>query len=82
MSTYITKSFDRLDRICYARYGSTANKIVEWIILQNPGVELFGIVLPLGIAVNLPEPPMQLTKPPVLKQIFLWDTTPNAQNNI
>ncbi|SDK39763.1 tail protein X [Bradyrhizobium ottawaense] len=72
MSTYITKLYDRLDVICYARYGSTANQIVEWVIEQNPGVELYGIVLPLGISIELPEPPRQLTQPPVIQQVFLW----------
>jgi phage tail protein X len=73
MSTYITKSYDRLDKICYARYGSTANKIVEWVIEQNPGVEMYGILLPIGIAINLPDAPRRLTPPPVLKQVFLWN---------
>jgi phage tail protein X len=73
MSTYITKLYDRLDRICYARYGSTSNQIVEWVIEKNPGVELYGIVLPLGITIDLPGPPKKLTAPPVLKQIFLWN---------
>lgn len=73
MSTYVTKMFDRLDRICYDRYGSTANQIVEWIIEQNPGVEAYGPVLPIGLSINLPEPPKQLTAPPALKQVFLWD---------
>jgi phage tail protein X len=72
MSTYITKRFDRLDRICYLRYGSNSNQIVEWVIEKNPGVALHGILLPLGIIINLPEPPRQLTQPPVLPQIFLW----------
>jgi phage tail protein X len=72
MSTYITKRFDRLDRICYARYGSTSNQIVEWAIEQNPGIELYGIVLPLGISIRLPDAPRELTQPPVIPQIFLW----------
>jgi phage tail protein X len=72
MSTYITKLYDRLDRICYARYGSTENQIVEWVIEQNPGVELYGILLPLGITINLPDAPRELTQPPVIPQIFLW----------
>ncbi|MCA1379372.1 tail protein X [Bradyrhizobium sp. BRP05] len=72
MSTYVTKMFDRLDRICYDRYGSTSNQIVEWVIDQNPGIEMYGIILPLGISINLPDAPRKLTPPPVLKQIFLW----------
>ncbi len=73
MSTYITKLYDRLDRICYNRYGSTANQIVEWVIGKNPGVELYGVLLPAGIAIELPDAPRQLTLPPVVKQVFLWN---------
>lgn len=73
MSIYVTKMFDRLDRICFERYGSTANQIVEWVIEQNVGIEEYGIVLPMGLIVNLPEPPRKLTAPPVLPQIFLWN---------
>ncbi|MEY9575908.1 phage tail protein X [Bradyrhizobium diazoefficiens] len=72
MTTYITKMFDRLDRICYDRYGSTSSQIVEWVMDQNPGIEMYAIVLPLGITINLPDAPRKLTPPPVLKQIFLW----------
>lgn len=72
MSTYITKLFDRLDRICFDRYGSTDNQIVEWVIDQNNGIELHGIVLPMGLTINLPEPPRLLTQAPVIPQIFLW----------
>jgi phage tail protein X len=72
MSTYITKLYDRLDRICFDRYGSSDNDIVEWIIEQNYGIELRGIVLPPGITIDLPEPPRQLTQAPVIPQIFLW----------
>lgn len=73
MSEYITKSFDTIDLICFNRYGTTNNKIVEWVIEQNPGIEVHQIVLPLGITINLPEPPRQLTAAPALKQIFLWN---------
>ncbi|MHC2552313.1 tail protein X [Bradyrhizobium elkanii] len=71
--TYVTKMFDRLDRICFERYGSTSNQIVEWVIEQNPGIEECGMVLPLGRTINLPEAPKALTAPPVLKKIFLWE---------
>jgi phage tail protein X len=72
MSTYITKLYDRLDRICFTRYGNTTNEIVEWVIEQNPGIELYGILLPMGISINLPDAPKTLSTPPVLKQVFLW----------
>lgn len=72
MSTYITKLFDRLDKICFDRYGSSDNDIVEWIIEQNYGIELRGIVLPMGLTINLPEAPRKQTQAPVIPQIFLW----------
>jgi phage tail protein X len=72
MSTYVTKTYDRLDRICYDRYGSTDNRIVEWVIDQNYGIELYGIVLPIGIVIDLPDAPQQMSGPKVLPQIFLW----------
>ncbi|BAR61994.1 hypothetical protein NK6_8850 [Bradyrhizobium diazoefficiens] len=71
--TYVTKMFDRLDRICFERYGSTSNQIVEWVIEQNPGIEERGMVLPIGLTISLPEAPKALTAPPVLKTLFLWD---------
>ncbi|MCP1757867.1 tail protein X [Bradyrhizobium sp. YCK136] len=71
--TYVTKMFDRLDRICFERYGSTSNQIVEWVIEQNPGIEERGMVLPLGLKIDLPEAPRTLTAPPVLKKVFLWE---------
>jgi phage tail protein X len=72
MSTYITKMYDVLDRVVYDRYGSTANQIVEWVIEKNPGIELYNIVLPAGITINLPDAPRELTQPPVIPQVFLW----------
>lgn len=72
MSTYITKMFDRLDRIVYARYGTTDNQIVEWVFEQNPGIELYGIVMPQAITINLPDAPKKLSAVPVLPTIFLW----------
>jgi phage tail protein X len=72
MSTYITKTFDRLDRICFDRYGSNANQIVEWVIEQNTGIEEQGILLDAGLTIDLPEPPRELTQPPVIPQVYLW----------
>ncbi|MGJ4953012.1 tail protein X [Bradyrhizobium sp. HKCCYLS20291] len=72
MSIYVTKMFDRLDRVVYARYGSTSNRLVEWVMEQNDGIELYGFVLPMGISINLPEPPVKVTEVSVLPQLFLW----------
>jgi phage tail protein X len=70
---YITKLYDRLDKICFARYGSDNNQIVEWIIGQNPGIENYQIVLPQGITINLPDPPNPVDPVPLKKPIYLWN---------
>lgn len=71
--TYITKMYDRIDKICFDRYGNSSDRVVEWVIDKNPGVERHPILLPAGILIQLPEPPAAVKAPPVLKQIFLWD---------
>lgn len=73
MATYRTKMYDRLDRICHARYGATTQHIVEFVIEANPDIEQHGFLLPPGIIINLPEPTVTVKKAPVLKQVFLWD---------
>lgn len=72
MAKYITKMFDRLDRICDARYGTANNTVVEKILQLNPGLEVHDILLPAGIIIDLPELPKK-TSAPVIKQIYLWD---------
>ncbi len=57
MATYITKTYDRLDKIVNKRYGDTKDRIVEYVLEKNPGLELYGLVLPEGITVNLPDRP-------------------------
>jgi len=73
MATYITKMFDRLDKIVNRRYGDTKDRIVEYVLEQNPGLELHGYLLPEGITVNLPDRPKSTTSGiPVITQIRLW----------
>lgn len=71
-STYITKQNDRMDRICYNFYGDDDNEIVETVIAANPGVEVYGILLPLGISITLPDRPQTSTSPPIIKIHTLW----------
>ncbi|TXM68303.1 tail protein X [Methylobacterium sp. WL120] len=74
MAKYITKMFDRLDKICEKRYGDTSNKIVEYVMEQNPGLEDHGIVLPAGLIVFMPDRPRDKADPtPVITQIRLWN---------
>lgn len=63
MATYvITKMFDRIDKICFNRYGDTKDRIVEYVMEQNPGLEKYGILLPPGITVFLPDRPAKTAK--------------------
>ncbi|WP_298952020.1 tail protein X [uncultured Methylobacterium sp.] len=73
MATYVTKTFDRLDKIVSARYGDTKNGIVEWVMEQNPGLERHGILLPAGITINLPDRPRNVSAIPVIQTIRLWN---------
>lgn len=70
---YITKLYDRIDRIAFDYYGSTDNGEVEDLVLPaNPGLEKYGILLPPGIKVVLPEKPKATSKP-VIRMITLFD---------
>ena len=55
MTTYTTKMFDRLDRICFDHYGSTARRHVETVLDANPGLERQPILLPVGLTLALPD---------------------------
>lgn len=68
-----TKLYERLDLICVNRYGSSKNDVVIFVLENNPGLESYGIILPSGIKINLPDLPKTARTLPVAKQIFLWD---------
>lgn len=68
---YITKMYDRLDKICSNRYGSDDNDIVLYVIEQNPGLEQYDFLLPMGLLIKLPDAPVNITTP-VLQQVYLW----------
>ncbi len=70
--TYLTKLNERIDRIVYIHYGTTENRIVEYVIEQNPGLEERDIILPLGITIFLPDLPAEVKDPTATQQIFLW----------
>lgn len=72
MATYITKRFERLDRIVYDYYGDTEDGIVEFVLSKNPGLEKHSILLPIGIDIELPARPVQ-PKTRTLEVITLWD---------
>lgn len=72
-ATYITKRYDRLDRICYDYYGSTANGEVEFVLAHNPRLAEQSLVLPIGLTIELPDRPVVRKEPKVITQVMLWD---------
>ena len=71
MAKYVTKLYERIDKICHNYYGTANDGVVEFVLEKNPGLEKHGIVLPPGITVDLPDRPKSNTTP-VIKQIHLW----------
>lgn len=76
MSTIIpyhtTKFYERIDQICVDRYGSSANDVVIYVLNQNPGLEQYGILLPDGIRILLPDLPKQAVTTAVRRQTLPW----------
>lgn len=58
--TILTVDGDRLDKICWAHYGSTEGRIVERALEANPGLSSV-IEFPAGTRVFLPN--IELTEP-------------------
>lgn len=66
---YQTREGDRLDQICFKRYGSIAGQVVESVYAANPGLADYGPVLPAGLVITLPV--LQLAVQ--VRGIKLWD---------
>ena len=69
----ITKQFQRLDQIAVARYGSSANNVVIHVMNSNPGIEKYGIILPDGLKIFLPDLPQSAATTQVREQRTLWN---------
>ena len=73
MATYITKRFDILDLIVFNYYGDTDDRIVEYVLEANPQLDNKGIILPLGMVINLPDRPRKKTNvSPVITTVRLF----------
>jgi len=59
---------DTLDALCYRHYGRTEG-VVEAVLLANPGLAEWGVILPYGTAVSLPE----VDTATVAQSVNLWD---------
>lgn len=68
MATYRTVQGDTLDQICWKHYGA-ASGAVEAVLEYNPGLALAGMVLPVGLEIELPE----LQRPGIRATVKLWD---------
>lgn len=66
--SYLTKTGDMLDRICWEYYGARAGAF-EQVLAANPGLAKHGPVYPSGIRIVLPELPAQEST----GTISLWD---------
>jgi phage tail protein X len=73
VARYTTVMFDRLDKIVDDRYGDTESGIVEYVLEFNPGLENYGLLLPMGITVFLPDRPEDTkVSTPVIQVLKLW----------
>lgn len=63
-----TQQGDTLDKLCYRHTGRTQG-ITEATLVANPGLAQYGVVLPLGLEVVLPQTSLQA----VIQRIQLWD---------
>ena len=67
--TIIALQNDTIDAICWREYGRSAG-VVEMVLEANPKLTTFGVFLPIGTPVTLPE----IETPTQTKQtIQLWD---------
>lgn len=64
----IAQQGDTVDALCWRHYGSTAG-VVAAVLEANPGIADHGPVLPMGLAVELPEQTTQ----PTTTRLQLWD---------
>jgi phage tail protein X len=60
---------DTLERLCQRCYGRTAG-VTEQVLAANPALAAFGVILPAGTPVELPEQP---AGPATTATVSLWD---------
>lgn len=69
MTTVIAQQGDTVDAICWRHYGRTAG-VVEQVLDANPGLADFGLTLPHGTRVELPDAAPQAEQ---RQMVNLWD---------
>lgn len=68
-ATYITSAGDLVDAVAFRFYGSTANRVVEQVLVANPGLADLGPELPAGLTIVLPD----IAAPAQEQGVRLWD---------
>jgi phage tail protein X len=63
---------DTIDALCHRHLGRTAG-VVEQVLELNYGISLYGPVLPMGTAVELPTPSPLTTSAVERPLLQLWD---------
>lgn len=66
----IARQGDTVDALCHRHFGRTAG-LVEQTLDLNPGLATLGPILPIGTAVDLPEP--AAAAPAMKPLVKLWD---------
>lgn len=69
MAEYVTREGDMLDAICANYYGSTANRVVEQVLVANAGLADHSEELPAGLTITLPD----LEAPAQQQGVRLWE---------
>ncbi|WP_445495688.1 tail protein X [Photorhabdus sp. SF281] len=64
----IAQQSDTVDALCWRHYGRTQG-VTERVLIANPGLVEYGVILPHGTVVEMPEAMPAATKP-ILQ---LWD---------
>ncbi|KLU15536.1 MULTISPECIES: tail protein X [Xenorhabdus] len=63
-----TQQYDTVDALCWRHYGRT-HGVTEQVLEANPGLADVGVILPHGMALELPD----IAPAPVTPMIQLWD---------
>ena len=66
---YRASDGDTIDLIAWRRYGRQDQVIINLILSANPEIADFGPVIPGGLVVVLPDPPVASTS----QGVRLWD---------
>lgn len=71
MVTYtVAAGGERIDRVAKAIYGSERNGTVEALLAANPGLAVYGVMLPAGTAIDVP---LAVDAAPATTYVLAWE---------